>query len=66
MDAEKCYIHLYICDNISHNLKFVFRSVFSASQGTTSDSMMGEDITEPSQDMSSAWAGMSFLTDPYL
>ncbi|XP_062586198.1 dynein axonemal intermediate chain 4-like isoform X3 [Saccostrea cucullata] len=32
------------------------RSVFSASQGTTSDSMMGEDITEPSQDMSSAWA----------
>lgn len=45
--------------------KVVFRSVFSASQGTTSDSMMGEDITEPSQDMSSAWAGMSFLTDPY-
>ncbi|XP_048760663.1 dynein axonemal intermediate chain 4-like isoform X4 [Ostrea edulis] len=32
------------------------RSVFSASQGTASDSMIGEDITEPSQDMSSAWA----------
>ncbi|KAK3090322.1 hypothetical protein FSP39_010938 [Pinctada imbricata] len=32
------------------------RSVFSASQGTGTDSMMGEDLIEPATDMSSAWA----------
>lgn len=54
------------CDMVtSKNIICNYRSVFSASQGTATESIMGDDIADHTPDVSSQWAGKHLVKFVY-
>lgn len=51
--------------SLKKNIISNYRSVFSASQGTATESIMGDDIADHTPDVSSQWAGKHLVKCVY-